>query len=382
MRVLTDGAALNDRAEHDIAIRYNAGEIRIVIDGDVAAEATLSAPFLRGNYHGLSFGSPFASSYFNGKLTAFDIHKDASDFPAVPKTKIDTGGPVNLAGDDIITLGASDDIFDSGSGNDKVFGGRGNDDLNGMSGNDTLWGGTGNDTLTGESGADFLDGGDGADILSGGLGNDRYEVDSVGDIITGEIAYAAGGGIDLVKASVDWTMVRNVEILKLQGSEDINGTGNHAPEILIGNSGSNVMSGGGGNDMINSMSGNDTIIGGSGQDTIIGGGGRDTFVYVSILDSHAGAETRDLINGFVHGIDLIDLSKIDANPYIDGDQAFIFLGTGAFDGTGHSSAGQLRYQNYGADWNILSADWNGDGIAEMEIFINRTNFMTGTDFIL
>jgi hypothetical protein len=43
----------------------------------------------------------------------------------------------------------------------------------------------------------------------------------------------------------------------------------------------------------------------------------------------------------------------------------------------------LRYFTFGGRaGKTIEADWNGDGVAELQVFINGTNFMTGTDFIL
>ena len=116
---------------------------------------------------------------------------------------------------------------------------------------------------------------------------------------------------------------------------------------------------------------------------MVGDLGNDTFYYGAIADSYAGTATRDFINGFVHGSDLIDLSPIDANPFVGGDQSFQFIGNNAFAGTGASSAGQMRWFTFGGgNYNIVETDYNGDGIAEMQIFVNGTNFMQATDFLL
>jgi hypothetical protein len=79
----------------------------------------------------------------------------------------------------------------------------------------------------------------------------------------------------------------------------------------------------------------------------------------------------------------IDLSAIDANLFNAGDQALTFIGSTAFTGAGSNSAGQLRYFTFGGgNFNIVQADWNGDGVAQMQVFINGPIYMTGSDFIL
>jgi hypothetical protein len=77
-----------------------------------------------------------------------------------------------------------------------------------------------------------------------------------------------------------------------------------------------------------------------------GGGGADTFRYITTLDSTGAA--MDEILDFAPGTDKIDLSRIDANSLAGGDQAFSWIGSNAFTGSGAASAGELRaYQNNG-----------------------------------
>ena len=46
------------------------------------------------------------------------------------------------------------------------------------------------------------------------------------------------------------------------------------------------------------------------------------------------AASRDIITDFINGTDRIDLSAIDANSTTIGNNAFTFIGTGAFAGGG------------------------------------------------
>ncbi len=78
--------------------------------------------------------------------------------------------------------------------------------------------------------------------------------------------------------------------------------------------------------------------GGAGKDTLTGGIGGDRFVFAATGDSVTGANA-DRITDFSRAQgDRIDLSAIDANTGAAGNQAFTFIGSGAF--THH--AGQLR----------------------------------------
>jgi Ca2+-binding RTX toxin-like protein len=248
----------------------------------------------------------------------------------------------------------------------------------GTDGPDRLIGGDGSDTLSGGGGADYLDGGAGANVLRGGLANDRYVIRSTGDVIEDEIGFSQGGGIDTVESWISYTLPRNVEILRLQGAANLDGAGGAAPEALVGNTGANTLRGNGGNDVLNGKSGNDTLIGGAGADSLVGEDGADVFVFLSAADSRPGQTDRDFINGFERGIDRIDLSAIDANPVTAGDQAFSFIGTAAFSG----AAGELRYQGYGLNWVIVSADADGDRTADMQVFVNLVTALDAADFVL
>ena len=106
---------------------------------------------------------------------------------------------------------------DNGTGNtlNNVITGTdaGNNKLDGGAGNDSLFGYDGNDTLIGGAGHDTLDGGWLRDTMTGGAGNDIYFVDDGFDLAT----ELAGGGTDLVKATLNWILGANIENLTLIG---------------------------------------------------------------------------------------------------------------------------------------------------------------------
>ncbi len=141
------------------------------------------------------------------------------------------------------------------------------------------------------------------------------------------------------------------------------------------------MVGGNGDDELDGgATGNDVLVGGLGQDSLGGGGDADRSVYTGVADSTVAA--ADTIEDFnTSGGDIIDLSLIDANTAAAGDQAFAFIGTGAFTGI----AGQLRYQQSGGD-TFVQGDVNGDGVADFMIMLTGTLALTGSgsgsDFIL
>ncbi len=235
--------------------------------------------------------------------------------------------------------------------------------------------GTGNELanrITGNAGMNTLSGGAGADVMSGGQGDDKYGVDNVGDTVI----EAAGEGLDVVQASVTFTLGTNVENLTLTGTAAINGTGNGLNNQLIGNNANNILDGAGGADAQYGGQGNDTYVvdniadlasesagqgtdtvrawiswtlsnnlenltllgadplaasgntlanvltgnagnnvlnGGSGADTLIGGAGNDTLIGGSGSDTLQGGSGDDLYETDVSG----DITTENANEGID-----------------------------------------------------------------
>jgi Ca2+-binding RTX toxin-like protein len=197
-----------------------------------------------------------------------------------------------------------------------------------------------NNILTGNSGNNILNGRTGADTLFGGLGDDTYIVDNSGDVIT----EYAGEGIDLVQASVTWTLGNNLENLTLTGSANINGTGNELDNVLMGNSRANTLDGGAGNDTLIGGNGNDILIGGDGDDVLIGGNGNDILTGGAGSDLfvfNAFSERTDTITDFDTNQDILDLSA-----------AFDYLGATLV------SNSFLRFQQSGSN-TLVQIDQNG-----------------------
>lgn len=141
-------------------------------------------------------------------------------------------------------------------------------------------------------------------------------------------------------------------------------------DTIRGSVGDNLLDGGAGNDMLDGRAGNDTLIGGVGADTLTGGAGFDRFCFGSTDESFLGRV--DVIADFTRGQDIIDLSAIDANTRILGDQGFTYIADQAF----HRVAGELRYAN-----GLIQGDVNGDGYVDMEIQIRGWVKLGPSDFI-
>jgi serralysin len=126
----------------------------------------------------------------------------------------------------------------------------------------------------------------------------------------------------------------------------------------MGNRGNDTLKGYGGDDQIWGGYDQDTLIGGDGLDVMFGGEGSDTFVWSYTTETGIDQATADRIRDFhVSENDRIDLSGIDADVYAPGNQAFTFIGSGAFSGT----PGEINYYHVGNETIIqlqtgMSAD--------------------------
>ena len=196
----------------------------------------------------------------------------------------------------------------------------GNDTVNAGGGGDTVYGGNGTDTINGEAGDDDLYGQAGDDVIHGDAGNDEI-----------------------------WGGSGNDQIFRDQNDD----------QILWGGSGTDIIQGG---------NNDDRLAGGFGADTLTGGTGLDNFIYLDVRDR------GDTITDFQVGSDEIDLSAIDANSTIGGNQAFALGGTTA-------TAFGVWYQQVGGN-TIVYADTDGDvTTAELWMTLTGTLTLTSGDFL-
>jgi Ca2+-binding RTX toxin-like protein len=117
--------------------------------------------------------------------------------------------------------------------------------------------------------------------------------------------------------------------------------------------------------------------GGAGADFLVGGAGADRFIFSSASGSLPGAGSDSIGDFHSAENDSIDLSGMDANPVLAGDQAFSFIGTSAFG----FHASELRYAPNGGGVTV-SGDINGDGLADFSIDLSGVSSLAATDFIL
>ena len=116
-------------------------------------------------------------------------------------------------------------------------------------------------------------------------------------------------------------------------------------------------------------------MGEAGDDTLFGGAHNDTFRFATLQDSSVELDTIVDFNP-AEG-DRIDLSLIDANTLLAGDQAFTLVTSGFTGG-----AGQLAFDNAYNGFIMLHGDVNGDGIPDLNIMLGGYQTLVATNFYL
>jgi Ca2+-binding RTX toxin-like protein len=279
------------------------------------------------------------------------------------------------AGADVIDLSAGgDDLAEGNGGNDYFyFGGAftAADRVNGGAGTDSV-GLLGNYNLT--LGANSLSGVENFSLLSGTAAGGTEHVSYA--ITTVDANVPAGGRLTVYAGGL-----LADESLFFNGYAETDGAlsvyGGAGNDTFAGGPANDAFVGGAGDDTMYGLGGMDWLEGGLGADTMRGGPGNDLFVYQSAAESTA-AKTDHILD-FEYVSDHIDLTRIDANTGVGGDQAFSFIGDSAFSHT----AGELRAYQSGASW-FVEGDVNGDGNADLVIQVDSVGGhpLIASDFLL
>jgi len=163
------------------------------------------------------------------------------------------------------------------------------------------------DTLIGNAEANEIDGGSGLsdDRLDGREGVDTVSYASANAGVT--VSLALAGPQNTLGAGVD--TLANFENLR----------GSSFSDVLTGNNASNLIEGG---------KGADVITGSLGADRLAGGSGADRFRYLTVTESPNSPNLCDRILDFnpAEPNERIDVSAIDANSFVGGNQAFVWKG--------------------------------------------------------
>jgi hypothetical protein len=283
--------------------------------------------------------------------------------------------------DNVLSSGAGKDLIRADlGGNDTILAGEGNDYIyfgNAMTADDKVDGGAGVDTvgLIGNYNMTF-----GAESL---VGVERLMVYS-NSATVGTASYnltTIDANVGTAGFFVSAASLKSTETLSFNGSAETDGAfrvqGGAGADNIVGGAKNDYLIGNGGNDQLFGLGGDDTLVGGGGADQLRGGGGADTFRFTSVTDSVEGAMDRILD---FQKVDKIDLAAIDADTTQEGNQAFSFIGGGAFTG-----AGQLRATQDATTkvWTV-QGDTNGDGIADFqfEVVTVFREPLVATDFLL
>lgn len=303
------------------------------------------------------------------------------------------------------------------SGDDTLIGGSGNDRLAGGIGDDLLFGGAGIDrveaqadadvTLTATQlvsfGTDTLDSIEEAHLV-GGPGNNRLDASAFAgslvileglggeDTLIGRSSrldrVRAQGDVDFTLTDTQLTGLGTDSLIDIDQAQLVGFSGSNLFDASLFTKGAVTLQGGGGNDTllggINADNlvggfGDDSLGGGMGADKLSGGAGADAFVFATPGETGPADADADVITDFnaAEG-DRIDLSAIDADTAIGGDQEFASLNQGSVFSGVFAQAGQLFFET---STNRLYGNVDADGAADFWIYLPGLDSL-GVDALL
>lgn len=352
------GASVGVRFQNFVAFLDNAGQITGPLGVYLNEGGTvINSGIVSGSSIGI-FGFGPVRLFNTGLITASSYAVDAGG-----SDEIINAGTIR----GIVRLNAYDDLYDTsdgvtyglvdlGAGNDTAIGGARTDEIRDGIGADEIDTGAGNDRvlLDPDRDVDTVDGGVGEDLLHFDSESDDIRVNlitgqvrqsKVTDFISGFERVRTGNGNDHVTgdaaANRVWSGNGNDTVL-----------GGDGKDVLAGEEGADSLNGGSGDDRLTGGDGADRLVGGDGNDILqgdfdtdvqTGGAGSDQFVFRQNSDLQVVAGTPfERITDFQHGIDIIDLSGIDANGRLAGDQDFVFVAVA-------SGSGQLSVRQSGGN---------------------------------
>lgn len=148
-------------------------------------------------------------------------------------------------------------------------------------------------------------------------------------------------------------------------------------DIIGSNTGSTTLYGNGTQEHLFGTANETVFIGGSGQQYLLAGAGTNIFRYLSFADSTIMGS--DSISFFNVAKDVIDLSRIDADPGTPGTQNLRFIGSNAFSAAG----GEVRVvQDSTRNVTYVQATMAGSGNIVFQITLGGQLNLTAANFAL
>ncbi|WP_417581806.1 peroxidase family protein [Pelagibacterium sp.] len=269
---------------------------------------------------------------------------------------------IGLAGADVMIGGDGADFMAGWAGEDSVFGGAGNDTILGGDDSDLLYGDDGDDRIFADAGDDLVNGGAGNDTVVAGAGDDRI-VAAAGDGNDAYFGDEISGGIG--NDTLDMSSISSDAAVDL--GTGLGGFGS----AMSAETGSDTLWG---IENVVTGSGNDTITASTAVNIIDGGTGNDVFVFDSVA-----AANGDTIVGFEAG-DKLDLSAIDSNAGLVGNQSFTLVNGGQSAGIGQLLV--THETRADGDYTVVEGNVDSGAEADFKISIKGTHDLVSTDFSL